>query len=271
MSTKLANRLTVAEVVRVYDAATEKIRGGFALINQAEAELNETFTLDGLGQISVRGYGHRISYDERTCEDVLLSMRHEVWSYVIERLEVRRAMSVRRWDELQQQLRDKQLPEITEENVEQLVAGFRSNLQVMLGEAVEEVFDWLRPRGSKYKTNTELEIRHKVILRHVVEARDKRWSHFTWRVDHRYQQNLSALENVFTALAGRGQITKSHFSEITNVVHAPGYSGVGETPYFRFKTFENGNMHLEFLKLDLLARFNAIAGGRRLRPAAAAE
>ena|SRR5439155_23407886 len=39
----------------------------------------------------------------------------------------------------------------------------------------------------------------------------------------------------------------------------------GETDYFRFKCFRNRNLHLEFKRLDLVAKLNAVAGGMRLR------
>jgi hypothetical protein len=41
--------------------------------------------------------------------------------------------------------------------------------------------------------------------------------------------------------------------------------GTGQTDYFKFKCCLNGNLHLEFLKPELVARLNAVAGGNRLR------
>lgn len=41
--------------------------------------------------------------------------------------------------------------------------------------------------------------------------------------------------------------------------------GTGKTDYFRFRCCLNGNLHLEFLRLDLVAKLNAVAGGNRLR------
>jgi hypothetical protein len=74
------------------------------------------------------------------------------------------------------------------------------------------------------------------------------------------------LENVFTALDGNGQIAKRYNSVLEDAIcSAPG--GVGETDYFNFKAHRNGNLHISFRRRDLLARFNQIAGGARLRPA----
>lgn len=263
--TKLARRLTVTEVVRVYEEASATIRGAFAQVAAAEAVLNETFCMDSYKSIDASG--HRFNFNAP--EDALVRMRHDVWRAIVERLEVRRMMSIARAAELDRQLDRLELPEITERSVSELVLGFQANLDVMLAEAVEEVFAWLRPRRSQYKTNSELEVPERVVLTGAVD----RWDKITtsWRVYYRREQEFTALENVFTALDGRGQITKTHYSAISTAIKAPGFDGVGETPYFAFRTWKNGNMHLRFKRLDLLARFNAIAGGRRLRPARAAS
>jgi len=58
---------------------------------------------------------------------------------------------------------------------------------------------------------------------------------------------------------------------VETAIGQSGREGRGETPLFRFKAFRNQNVHLEFKRLDLLKRFNQIAGGRRLKPKACAE
>jgi len=263
----LAHRLTIAEVVRVYNEAIAEARDAFRRVAAAEKLLNETFTDGTHGSISFNRHGRHLDFERP--EDVFLGIRHDVWGALVDRLEIRRMMSNARWVELQRQLERKELPEITHDSVSELVAGFASNLDVMLGEAVEEVFDWLRPRHSRHKTNTELEVGEKVILGYVVEKWEK-WRS-SWAVNYRAEQSLTALENVFSALDGQGQITKTHYSAISTCIRTPGFSGEGETPYFRFKVFQNSNMHLWFKRADLLERFNRIAGGRRLRPGTPGE
>lgn len=263
--TKLARRLTVTEIVRVYDEEVARIRGAYASLAAAEERLNATFAMESSHSISA--CRNRFNFSDPG--DSLLEMRHHVWEAIIERLEVRRMMSIARWEELRRQIERKELPEITERSVTEFVVGFQSNLDVMLAEAVEEVFAWLRPRRSEYKRNSELEVPRRIVISFAVEEWGQLCS--SWRVHYRRDQEFIAMENVFTALDGRGQIAKTHYSAISNVIHEPGFDSVGETPYFAFRTWKNGNMHLTFKRLDLLARFNAIAGGRRLRPGAAAS
>ncbi len=79
----------------------------------------------------------------------------------------------------------------------------------------------------------------------------------------------TALDNVFSGLDGKGTITPTHYGPLGDAIRACGPSGSGETDYFAFRVFKNGNLHIHFKRLDLLAKFNAIAGGLHLKPEAA--
>ena len=68
---------------------------------------------------------------------------------------------------------------------------------------------------------------------------------------------------MFHALDGNGTI-KTHRGPLIDAKEAA-KDGTGETDYFRFRCFRNRNLHLEFKRLDLVAKLNAVAGGLRLR------
>jgi hypothetical protein len=68
---------------------------------------------------------------------------------------------------------------------------------------------------------------------------------------------------VFHALDGNGTI-KTHRGPLIDAIEAA-KDGTGETDYFRFRCFRNRNLHLEFKRLDLVAKLNTVAGGMRLR------
>lgn len=179
-------------------------------------------------------------------------------------------MSQGRWKEMQRMLDAGELPEITEENVIAFAQGHADNLGAMLAEAIRESYDWLRPRlchgrGTQwsFKTNQRAEVGRKVILPYSVE---ESYSGGKFSLSHGHTQQFVALENVFSALDGRGEISKSYGGELGDAIKAC-EGGVGETRYFRFKCFHNRNLHLEFKRADLLAKFNQIAGGANLRPA----
>lgn len=262
---ELAKRLTVTDLVAAYEAAERDIRESFDRIEAATERLNTAFCLSGSGLIQVTDRHGRVNFERPV--QTLEHVRRQLWRQLVERLELRRMMSVKAWEQLQRQINDGECPPIDLETVTGMVQQFQRQLPSMLEDAICEVFEWLRPRGSQYKSNSEYEVPRKVVLGYVVE-RD--WATH-WHVNYHYEANLTALENVFSALDGKGQITKSHYSAISTAIKEIPKTEpcIGETPYFRFKGFKNRNMHLEFKREDLLARFNQIAGGARLKGKAA--
>jgi len=276
--TSLATRKTVRELVAVFQAAERDVRAGFELLASAEERLNTSFVLGGHNPIRLQdrfGCGIRMDPDA-----VIERLARQTWWYIVERLELRRMLSVERWTELERKLYNEhtyELPPITEEAVNAFAQHYIESLPDMITEAVVEVFEWLRPRPhtkvGKLKTNTELEVGRRVILGYMVERNfpGRRDGGFHVRYGYRgaceAAQMLIALENVFHALDGRGQIAQSHKSELQWQIDAADGPSHGETDLFRWRSCENGNLHLEFKRLDLLRRFNQLAGGARLRPA----
>lgn len=266
MSVDLVVRSTVRELVKAWEEACAAVRTSFAAIVVAEKRLHDTFALDGPSiRIDASGYGYHDNFAD--ADGAIARMRRQAWRVLVERLELRRILSAARWKELERSIEKDELPEITEANVIAFVRGHWSNLDKILEESIVEVYNYLRPRetsrGANYKTNDRVEVGRKVVLPYVVES----WFDKSWRVSYHRTQDLVALENVFSALDGRGQVAKAYGGEIGAAIAAAGPDGRGETRYFRFRCFKNRNLHLEFLRTDLLAKFNAIAGGKNLRPA----
>jgi len=258
----LTRHQTVTEIVRLYAEAEQDVRAAFERIADAESRLKDAF-----GKIWLHDhYGRALDWGRP--EGVLEAMRRDAWSCLVERLELRRMMSVKRAKDLDEQLRHGDLPPITVENVEAFARGYSEQLPDMLREAVAEVYDWLRPRDgsfrAEYKTNNRVEVGRRVIVR-ILECG---WS--KWHVSHHWQPDLTALDNVFRALDGGGGTQQSHYGELYDAISGAGRDGKWETRYFRGRNFKNQNVHIEFTRADLLARFNAIAGGKNLRPGKAA-
>lgn len=173
-------------------------------------------------------------------------------------------MSIQAAKDLDRQLERDTLPPINIESIDAMVRGFQAQAYDMLQAAVEEVFNRLRPRGGgrrkKYKCNSEYEVPKKVVLECMIEHSYKGGFH----VRYGREQELVAMENVLHSLAGKGSICKTQNSQLSNTIVQ---SAAGETDLFKYHAFGNGNLHLTFKDLDLLARFNARAGGARLRAA----
>ena len=132
-------------------------------------------------------------------------LKKDVWQVLIDRMELRRILSVKRNKELRRQIETgEDLPDIDEAQILAMLEGTLANTGAFIEEAVQEVFEYLRPRHSHYKTNTEFEIGKRVIL----FALETKWGG-GFRVDHYREQHIRAIDNVFHAMDGNGTI-KTH-------------------------------------------------------------
>ena len=266
-SSDLAMRTNVLGLVAAFERAEREVRVHFAALVQAEQDLNAAFSIGkDACQIRIDASGHHYDSFDRP-EDAIARMRRKAWRQIVERLELRRIMSIQRWNELDGKLDREDMGPITVERVTRFAHDYLVQARDMLQEAVREVFEWLRPHANtavgKLKTNTEMEIGERVILGNVV----RRWFG-TWQVNDYARQRLVALENVFNGLAGNGEICKGYYSLLQTEIEKreTGATGEGETALFAFRACKNGNLHLRFKRLDLLAQFNARAAGKVFRP-----
>lgn len=75
--------------------------------------------------------------------------------------------------------------------------------------------------------------------------------------------HLQSLDTIFHLLDGRGIPTESHYGPLVSAIEAED-GKIGETEYFKYKCFKNGNLHLEFKRSDLVDEFNLRCGDRTL-------
>jgi len=269
MTDSLANRPTIGEFIAAFEYAERTVRQSWAACGEAMAELNRVAAM-GSSVHAIRvtpdGHHHRV-LDFEAVEDTIRKMRRDAWYIIVERLELRRMMSVRAWSELQKKLdHEKEVPPITREMVDAFARQYLDSLEDMLSDAVAEVFEFLRSRNGLYKRNSQLEVPKRVVLSSVIDAGFFKGSRlYPLKVHYSREQDLVALENVFNALDGKGQINKANASVLSAAVRA---NPVGQTDLFEYRACQNGNLHLTFKREDLLAKLNQIAGGRRLRPSA---
>ncbi len=258
---EMVRRSTVEQLVRTYQDSEKKIREGCRLISESEQALSAAFMIGESRGIDFREEDHRsrLQYDDPT--DGIRYLRKQIWRVLVERLEVKRMMSLVKAKELSDWLDKKSGDEdVTVDSVLGFFRYYVENLGTMLEEQVGEVYDMLRPRHDRYKTNSQYEVGERVILSGWVSRPYKGWRDA--KPNYHYSPNYYALDNVFSSLDGKGSIAKEYRSELESAVYK---SATGETPYFEYRACMNGNLHLRFKRLDLVAKFNAIAGGKRLR------
>jgi hypothetical protein len=253
-STDLATRKTVEELVREWNFAMHELKTGLEHIQRAQEHL-KAFDSSGSGWDL-----HPFRHDDTTLEfdRKRKRMKAAAWRYLVNRIELKKMASIARAKEIDKQLHERPdtLPDITMENIFGWLETMALKGTEFLNEAVIEVYGKLRPSYMKrHKTNSAFRVGKKVILTGRVSGAYKA-GHF--RVAYYFEDELRALDNVFHMLDGKALSAYRKGDLTTSIEDAS--EGVGETDYFRFKCFRNGNLHLQFLRLDLVERLNAIGG-----------
>jgi hypothetical protein len=253
-TTDIAVRLTIPELVREFDMGMHELKQGLALLIQAQERLTKAFcgptsTYDFL---VINGNDTTLEFDKKR-----IRMRGAAWRYLVGRAEIKKLASIKRANEIDDMLaKPETLPEITIENVTGWVESLNEQSKRFLQEAAVEVYEWLRPSCGGYKTNNAFKIGKRVVLTYMVE---RPWSGGGMRVRYDSEDRLRALDNVFHLLDGKG-LSPTYGGELADAIRFTSAGEFGETTFFRFRPFGNGNLHVEFKRPDLVQQLNAIGG-----------
>lgn len=270
MTTEIIPRQTLAMMADAYQTAQNEIGQAFDLLHAATNRLKLAFTQESYSPFELR---IQTGYQTRGCEtvaEVMPELKRQAWSVLVARMGLRHLMSVAECAEMDKQLQDaKGMPEITLPNLLAMLEGTMARVPDMLNKSVKEVFDYLRPSPSSWRFaehKTTQASQYELQEKHILSGAVRYGYGHQWSTDHYREDMIRAIDNVFHALDGKG-VVKSHRGPLVDAINAcPHSAAKGETDYFRFKCFHNGNLHLEFKRADLVAKLNQVAGGMNLKP-----
>lgn len=281
-TTELVQYSRATELATKYAAATTEIRRLVIALGEQTAALKAAFASE-CGYSSDFDVGlelHRDNYkaDEDGADKIMAEFKRAAWSILVEKLGIRKLMSPKKRDELDGQLHGRRrngyhvrdavepLPEINAESIIQVMQGFIQSAPEYVEDSIREVYKWLIPKdwNGGHVTNKRDRVGRKVIKTYCVQLGYSRG----FRVHHSHEPDLIALDSIMHTLDGKGVLSGHKGPLIAAIETAE--SGTGETEYFRFKAYKNGNIHLEFKRLDLLDLFNRVAcDGHRIGAEAA--
>ena len=267
MTTDLAHRETITALVGTYQQATADIAAAYAMLDAAKKRLNLAFKTAHIEVIRRNNGGDT---EPKEVTGVNKEIKRRAWCAIVERMEVKKLMSIKRREELDRQLNGDsrsyepvaELPDLTEANILGMFQDTMAKASEYANEAVFEIFDWLRPHAghtADLKTNEKWRIGKKVIIGYAVEMA---YSRGKYNVKYDREKNLVALDNAFHMLDGKGTLKGYHGPLVNAIKESP--DGTGETDYFKFKCCKNHNLHVEFKRPDLVAKINRTAGGNRI-------
>ena len=256
---------SIWEIVNNYKSAQKEIIAAYELLAQAEDRLKVFCNYPHVlpGRRSMYGDNHEV-------KKILKGIKSDAWRGILKKTNAVSFMTPKRYDKFQKDLdKPDNLPEINFETVRDFVENVINAAPDMLIEFIKETFNWLQPGGwtLNYKTNqkSKYELQEKVIKPGIFELR---WGAESSNLRYYYQNSISAMDNAFMLLDGKGTAKPGAGSSALSAIETACQNKLNEceTEYFKFKWFKNGNMHLMFKRMDLVAKMNQVAGENLVKP-----
>lgn len=195
-----------------------------------------------------------------TIQTVSNNFKADAWRYVFETTEITRFMCADDIEKMRKQLDDgEKLPDFTTENVPSVMTANLGNIDDYINKLAHAVFKTLTPwRGydDQYKTNHNPGIGKKYIWCYLISN----WCGLS--LNYRQHDSLNEIQKLFLLLDGEPS-TDYTWSQAIDKELRDG-AKTYENEYIKIKAFKNGNGHLEFKRMDLIDRINAMVCGAAL-------
>lgn len=265
--TELVEHRTIEAMVAAWTDAEAEIREAYEILARADARLTQAFQHDSYSFHLIAQHYYRPGPE--AAADVIGKARRVALLRLLEKMGLRSRVSQKRWDSMIAQIRQAptaELPAITVESIEGLVQGTVASLDTYFLELVDEAYKFLRPERRDHgvgalKTNARAAwgLGEKVILH--VGARC--WGR-CWDVSDYFSGKLCSVDHLFHWLDGK-KVESTYSSPLLDAIRAiPRSENAGETEYFAFRLFANGNLHLQMKRPDLVKMFNQAVASRDL-------
>jgi hypothetical protein len=260
MSDELIPHVPVMALIAQYEMLKDRTINIFDNIDSLQKDLH-TFIDDNY---AVNHHLRSVGKDAQ-----LREIRRAFWKYTAQKLQLYNLMSEKKKKEFDKQLYSEDLPEFNKENVFNTFTNLIDNVKSLIDDTILEVFNFLRPHSSEYKTNTEYAIGKRVIMNCMISCSkyNGKWSNPS--LEYRHDQQLRCLDNAFSLMDGHGPST--YPGDSISVLRQAIKNRVinCETQYFKYKWYMKGSLHIEFKRMDLVAKMNAIGGKGLLNKEAA--
>jgi hypothetical protein len=269
---------TASALAETYRAEMEKIESHFLALGESCDRLRAAFVENGAHSYDFSIEARYRSNNEHLTPEGFRRIRDEfhrsAWRCLVAKLDIRKIMSSSAQQMLEAQLEGKtsvyhngqnvplgRLPEITAENILSVLEGMLGQAGDLLEEKIREEFEFWKPWRERHKTDDVNALAPKIIKSGMIQYSGYR--NYWDATYYERRAHFQSLDSVFHLLDGKG-IPPEHDGEFITAIRSAGKDGKGETAYFKFKCFHNGNIHIKFKRLDLLREFNRVAGGQNL-------
>ena len=256
--TALIPRQTLVDLLQAVQTARGELAQAFLLMRSAQTRLKACVGAGTGGGYDSLWPSPLSDYNlTRTAETVDAFQVQQAWQRIIAQTGLTHWITDARARELHTQLEEgKTLPELTIDNVLATLQALAGDSSKLLDETIAEVWQWLRPCHTTYKTNKKYRIGEKVIVSYALND----WGNKT--INHHRERQFRSLGTVLSLLDGQGVPVYPHdlVTQLNEQLRQVEYGTWFTVSYLRCKVYENRNAHMVFTRPDLLTELNRRAG-----------
>ena len=290
MSTQIAVRPNVEQIVEIHDKAYHLYELAFEKLDAAREALHAAYAMERLLNVDnttntyainhvdeVKAFHNALNLPSR--EDYLRVASRVLnlkgWAYIIERTNLEMLMDKEAKDKLRQQMAyvqpqvsrageimnqadlDAMMAPFTAGNIHATIDGFMADASTIWRRGIANVFSKLDRR---FRSHDGFKIGSRVILTRAFNE----WGSWDYGTNTA-RDSLIDIERIFHIMEGEKPPTAVYAGAIGSIDDVRGFGGGKrqsevETIYFKVRIFQNGNAHLWFKDKELIARVNREIG-----------
>ncbi|MVF24212.1 DUF4942 domain-containing protein [Methylocaldum sp. BRCS4] len=254
MSTDIIKRASIDSIINERNRALSLATEGIDKLTEAVRAFSRVRKVAGnmFADTSLRDFYIDEHRRDRTLQRIRINIDRNAWLHLLDISGIGAMMDATAHRSFQEQL-SKEPPELNHQNVAATFSRLYDDREVIFRRGVVNAFSSL---NRDKKTNRGFTLGKKIILARAFNG----WGSWNYYRDANHQ--IDDFERVFLILDGKQTLEYGRVSEKLSVaIHNQRKDGQEiETDYMIFKPCKNGNLHVQFRRLDLVEQVNRIIG-----------
>lgn len=236
-TTKIANQLTIEEIVDMRNNIINQYADGHRMIEKAMAESNKLHNYSG---IYLR--------DLKSPEFIKKETDQKMWRYLFDVSGMAQMMNATQKKNFNEEV-ENNTPEITLETVKSTMV---TQYSCQDNTFVEGLIDTFRLLDKTYKSNGSFKIGKKIVFKGAA-CRYGFWSHY-----HNAPKDMMIDLQRIIHIVNKRKPPVNNDTITSKIYHALGSADVVEIDYMKVRTFKNGNVHIEIICTQTIRRINEL-------------
>lgn len=254
MSTDIIKRASIDSIINERNKALCLAAEGIDKLTEAVKAFSRVRKVAGnmFADTSLRDFYIDEHRKDRSLQRIRINIDRQAWLHLLDISGIGAMMDATAHSAFQEQL-SKEPPELNHQNVSATFSTLYHDREAIFRRGVVKVFSSL---SRDKKTNKGFALGKKIILVRAFSA----WGY--WNHYRNTNHQIDDIERVFLILDGKQTLEYGRASEKLSVAirNRRKDSQEIETDYMVFKPCKNGNLHVQFRRLDLVEQVNRIIG-----------